>query len=140
MNLVIVESPAKCKTIGNYLGSDYIVESSIGHIRDLSIKGKGGFGVDINNNFTPEYVVLKDKVEIVEKLKKLAGQADHIYLATDPDREGEAISWHLSEVLKLDREKAYGMHLDIASGTSVRFEPGEEKEVNLVPSGNVASI
>ena len=105
MNLVIVESPAKCKTIGNYLGSDYIVESSIGHIRDLSIKGKGGFGVDINNNFTPEYVVLKDKVEIVEKLKKLAGQADHIYLATDPDREGEAISWHLSEVLEQPKKR-----------------------------------
>ncbi len=105
MNLVIVESPAKCKTIGNYLGSDYIVESSIGHIRDLSIKGKGGFGVDINNNFTPEYVVLKDKVEIVKKLKELASQADHIYLATDPDREGEAISWHLSEVLEQPKKR-----------------------------------
>ena len=105
MNLVIVESPAKCKTIGNYLGSDYVVESSIGHIRDLSIKGKGGFGVDINNNFTPEYVVLKDKVEIVEKLKALASKADHIYLATDPDREGEAISWHLSEVLEQPQKR-----------------------------------
>lgn len=71
MDLLIVESPAKCKTIGNYLGSNYIVESSIGHIRDLSIKGKGGFGVDIDNNFAPEYVILKDKVEIVEKLKSL---------------------------------------------------------------------
>lgn len=105
MNLVIVESPAKCKTIGNYLGSDYVVESSIGHIRDLSIKGKGGFGVDINNNFAPEYVVLKDKVEIVEKLKVLASKADHIYLATDPDREGEAISWHLSEVLEQPKKR-----------------------------------
>ena len=105
MNLVIVESPAKCKTIGNYLGSDYVVESSIGHIRDLSIKGKGGFGVDINNNFAPEYVVLKDKVEIVEKLKALASKADHIYLATDPDREGEAISWHLSEVLEQPQKR-----------------------------------
>ena len=105
MNLVIVESPAKCKTIGNYLGSDYVVESSIGHIRDLSIKGKGGFGVDINNNFAPEYVVLKDKVEIVEKLKALASKADHIYLATDPDREGEAISWHLSEVLEQPKKR-----------------------------------
>lgn len=105
MNLVIVESPAKCKTIGNYLGSDYIVESSIGHIRDLSIKGKGGFGVDINNNFAPEYVVLKDKVDIVEKLRDLASKADHIYLATDPDREGEAISWHLSEVLEQPKKR-----------------------------------
>ena len=68
MNLVIVESPAKCKTIGNYLGSDYVVESSIGHIRDLSMKGKGGFGVDINNNFAPEYVVLKDKEEFFKRI------------------------------------------------------------------------
>lgn len=105
MKLVIVESPAKCKTIGNYLGSDYIVESSIGHIRDLSIKGKGGFGVDINNNFAPEYVILKDKVEIVEKLKNLATKAEHVYLATDPDREGEAISWHLKEVLEQPNDK-----------------------------------
>lgn len=74
MDLLIVESPAKCKTIGNYLGSNYIVESSIGHIRDLSIKGKGGFGVDIDNNFAPEYVILKDKVEIVEKLEKACNQ------------------------------------------------------------------
>ncbi len=99
MKLLIVESPAKCKTISTYLGDDYKVESSIGHIRDLSIKGKGGFGVDIENNFTPEYVILKDKVDVVEKLKKAASEADHVYLATDPDREGEAISWHLASVL-----------------------------------------
>ena len=99
MKLLIVESPAKCKTISTYLGEDYFVESSIGHIRDLSIKGKGGFGVDIENNFTPEYVILKDKVDVVEKLRKKAEEADHVYLATDPDREGEAISWHLASVL-----------------------------------------
>ena len=99
MKLLIVESPAKCKTIATYLGEEYRVESSIGHIRDLSIKGKGGFGVDIENNFTPEYVILKDKVDIVEKLRKAAAEAEHIYLATDPDREGEAISWHLASVL-----------------------------------------
>ena len=105
MKLVIVESPAKSKTIQNYLGEDYIVESSIGHIRDLSIKGKGGFGVDINNNFKPDYVILKDKHDVVKKLKEAANQADHIYLATDPDREGEAISWHLSEVLEQPSSK-----------------------------------
>ena len=99
MKLLIVESPAKCKTISTYLGEDYCVESSIGHIRDLSIKGKGGFGVDIENNFAPEYVILKDKADIVEKLRKIANEADHVYLATDPDREGEAISWHLASVL-----------------------------------------
>lgn len=105
MKLLIVESPAKCKTIANYLGEEYQVESSIGHIRDLKIKGKGGFGVDIENNFQPEYTVLKDKVDIVERLKGLAHLAEHIYLATDPDREGEAISWHLSEVLEADPKK-----------------------------------
>ncbi len=105
MKLLIVESPAKCKTIAHYLGDEYQVESSIGHIRDLSIKGKGGFGVDIENNFQPEYVILKDKVAIVEKLKGIADLAEHVYLATDPDREGEAISWHLSEVLNEPKEK-----------------------------------
>lgn len=105
MKLLIVESPAKCKTIANYLGEEYQVESSIGHIRDLKVKGKGGFGVDIENNFQPEYTILKDKVDIVERLKGLAHLAEHIYLATDPDREGEAISWHLSEVLEADPKK-----------------------------------
>ena len=100
MKLLIVESPAKSKTIEHYLGDEYIVESSIGHIRDLTIKGKGGFGVDIENNFQPSYDILKDKKDVVAKLKKLADKAEHIYLATDPDREGEAISWHLQEVLE----------------------------------------
>ena len=100
MKLLIVESPAKSKTIEHYLGDEYIVESSIGHIRDLTIKGKGGFGVDIENNFQPSYDILKDKKDVVAKLKKLADKAEHVYLATDPDREGEAISWHLQEVLE----------------------------------------
>ena len=136
MNLVIVESPAKCKTIGNYLGSDYIVESSIGHIRDLSIKGKGGFGVDINNNFAPEYVVLKDKVEIVEKLKKLAGQADHIYLATDPDREGEAISWHLSEVLEQPKKRVSRIVFNEITKSAIlkAIENDRDIDMNLVHS------
>ena len=105
MKLLIVESPSKSKTIENYLGSEYLVESSLGHIRDLSIRGKGGFGVDIENNFQPQYVIIKEKDEIVKRLKKAAEKADHIYLATDPDREGEAISWHLQEVLGQPKEK-----------------------------------
>ncbi len=105
MKLLIVESPAKSKTIEHYLGDEYIVESSIGHIRDLTIKGKGGFGVDIENNFQPSYDILKDKKDVVAKLKKLADKAEHIYLATDPDREGEAISWHLQEVLEQPTNK-----------------------------------
>ncbi|MFA6595657.1 MAG: DNA topoisomerase, partial [Bacilli bacterium] len=105
MKLLIVESPAKSKTIKQYLGDNFVVESSLGHIRDLSIKGKGGFGVDIENNFQPQYVLIKEKAEVVERLKKAAEVADHIYLATDPDREGEAISWHLKEVLGGSEEK-----------------------------------
>ena len=102
MKLVIVESPTKCHTIQNYLGDEYKVVASCGHIRDLSTKGKGGLGVDIENDFKPTYVDSADKKKIIADLKKEAKKADEVLLATDPDREGEAISWHLSEVLKLD--------------------------------------
>ena len=87
-NLVIVESPAKSKTIEKYLGKDYKVLSSKGHVRDLSTRGKYGLGVDIEDHFKPNYVFIKGKKKDVESLKKEAGKADHIYLATDPDREG----------------------------------------------------
>lgn len=97
--LVIVESPSKSKTIEQYLGTDYVVLSSKGHIRDLAISGVGGLGLDIENNFTPKYDVIKEKKKVVTELTKAAKNAEEIYLATDPDREGEAISWHLSEVL-----------------------------------------
>lgn len=100
--LVIVESPSKSKTIEKYLGEDYKVLSSKGHIRDLAIKGKGGLGVDIENNFEPTYVISKDKKDVVKELKAAAKKADCVLLATDPDREGEAISWHLAQVLDLD--------------------------------------
>ena len=109
--LVIVESPAKAKTIGGYLGDDYVVESSIGHIRDLpqsaadvpaEIKGQpwARLGVDVENNFTPYYVVSRDKKSHMTKLKSLLKDASELYLATDEDREGEAIAWHLLDELK----------------------------------------
>lgn len=101
-NLVIVESPSKSKTIEKYLGKDYLVVSSKGHIRDLAIKGKGGLGIDIENGFIPTYVVSKEKKDVVKDLKKQVKDADKVYLATDPDREGEAISWHLAQELELD--------------------------------------
>ena len=104
-NLVIVESPSKSHTIEKYLGSDYKVLSSKGHIRDLSTKGKYGLGVDIENNFNPDYVILKGKKKDVDALKKEAKKADHVYLATDLDREGEAISWHLYQCLGLTEDK-----------------------------------
>ncbi len=102
--LVIVESPSKSKTIKQYLGDQYEVLSSKGHIRDLSISNVGGLGLDIEHDFTPKYDVIKDKESIVKELRKAAKKVDEVYLATDPDREGEAISWHLSEVL-LDTNK-----------------------------------
>lgn len=100
--LVIVESPAKAKTIAKYLGSDFIVKSSFGHVRDLP---KKGMSVDIANNFTPHYEISADKKKIVSELRKLAKDADTIWLATDEDREGEGIAWHLSQTLKLDDKK-----------------------------------
>lgn len=101
-NLVIVESPSKSKTIEKYLGSNYTVVSSKGHIRDLAKSGKDGLGIDVENNFTPNYRVSPDKKDVVKQLQKLAQKYDHVYLASDPDREGEAIAWHLANVLELD--------------------------------------
>jgi len=101
-NLVIVESPAKAKTIEGYLGKEYLVASSFGHIRDLEKKNKG---VDIENNFKPLYKIPEDKIKVVTDLKKLVKKAEIVWLATDEDREGEAISWHLKEALELKDEK-----------------------------------
>jgi DNA topoisomerase-1 len=102
-NLVIVESPAKKKIIQGYLGKDFIVESSIGHIRDLP--SKGGMSIDIQNGFVPNYVVSEDKKKVVSLLKSAAKKVETVWLATDEDREGEAIAWHLTEALKLDATK-----------------------------------
>ena len=101
-NLVIVESPAKAKTIEGYLGKDFVVKSSMGHIRDLA---KGNDSVDIDNDFTPKYVVSPSSKKVVTELKSLAKKADTVWLATDEDREGEAISWHLMEALGLKEEQ-----------------------------------
>lgn len=105
MKLVIVESPAKCETIKRYLGNDYEVMASLGHIRDLATSGKGGLGVDIDGGFLPTYVISKSKLETVNNLKNKARKAKEVILATDPDREGEAIAWHLAVVLGLDIKK-----------------------------------
>ena len=104
-NLVIVESPAKCKTIEKYLGSDYKVVSSKGHIRDLATTGKFGLGVDVEHDFKPNYVIIKGKTKDVNNLKKEVNSADTIYLATDPDREGETISWHIYDEIKIPEDK-----------------------------------
>ena len=101
-NLVIVESPAKAKTIEGFLGKDYLVKSSFGHVRDLS---KKELGIDVEHDFRPAYEISPDKTKIVNELKKLSKEAETVWLASDEDREGEAISWHLAESLKLDMNK-----------------------------------
>ncbi len=108
-HLVIVESPAKAKTIGKYLGSEYTVKACMGHLRDLP---KSTIGVDIENDFTPEYKPIRGKEEIIRELKKAAREADTVYLATDPDREGEAISWHLQTLLELPQAKTRRVTFD----------------------------
>ena len=102
-DLVIVESPAKARTIEKYLGNHYQVVASMGHLRDLP---KSTMGVDIDGDFTPQYLPVKDRADVIADLKKRAKSADTVYLATDPDREGEAISWHLKELLNLPDDKA----------------------------------
>ncbi len=101
-NLLIVESPAKAKTIEKILGKDFLVKSCFGHIRDLE---KGDMGIDLNNHYQPRYIVSDEKTKVVAELKKLAKESDEVWLASDEDREGESISWHLAEVLKLDVTK-----------------------------------
>src|SRR5687767_12579721 len=101
-NLVIVESPAKAKTIEGYLGKDFKVSSSMGHVRDLP---KGGGAIDVENDYEPTYEISPDKKDVIAKLKKMADDAEMVYLASDEDREGEAISWHLKEVLDLNDKK-----------------------------------
>ena len=104
-NLVIVESPSKTKTIGKYLGSKYKVVSSKGHIRDLATTGKFGLGIDVDNDFKPNYTTIKGKNSVIKELKKDVKDSDFVYLATDPDREGEAISWHIKDALGIDDNK-----------------------------------
>ena len=97
--LVVVESPAKAKTIKKFLGSSYKIKASMGHVRDLP---KSSIGVDIENNFEPKYINIRGKGELISELKKEAKDSDKVFLATDPDREGEAISWHLANLFQID--------------------------------------
>ena len=101
-NLVIVESPSKAKTIGKFLGKRYKVIASVGHVRDLP---KSQLGIDIDNDFEPRYINIRGKGDVIRELKKEASKASKVYLATDPDREGEAISWHLEALLGIDPEQ-----------------------------------
>ena len=142
MKLVIVESPAKSKTIGHYLGDNYDVEASVGHIRDLATTGKGGLGVDVDHDFKPTYVISKDKIDVVSKLKKLAKKSDEVILATDPDREGEAIAYHLAAVLNLpiDTTKRLEFHEITKDSITRAMESPRTIDMNLVHSQETRRI
>ena len=140
--LVIVESPAKTKSIGKYLGEGYRVVSSKGHIRDLSTKGKFGLGVDIENDFKPDYVTIKGKKSVIDELKKEVKNSDFVYLATDPDREGEAISWHLYDTLKLKDDKYERIVFNEITPNAVRESLNHARKIdqNLVNSQETRRI
>ncbi len=139
--LVIVESPSKSKTIEKYLGSNYEVVASMGHIRDLATIGKFGLGVDVENDFTPSYIPMKGKSKVISGLKKLAKEADEVYLATDPDREGEAISWHLKEALGLKKNYERVTFNEITKDVIINaFQNARDIDMNLVKSQETRRI
>lgn len=128
-NLVIVESPAKAKTIEKFLGKkNYTVKASIGHIRDLP---KSKMGVDIENNFEPQYITIRGKGDVVKELKKEAKKADHIFLATDQDREGEAISWHLATLLGLDTEEKNRITFNEITKDAIKAAIKSPRKINM---------
>ncbi|MDR0804767.1 MAG: type I DNA topoisomerase [Oscillospiraceae bacterium] len=127
-NLVIVESPAKAKTIGKYLGSGYKVTASVGHIRDLP---KSKLGVDIDNNFTPEYINSRDKTAVIKEIRSLAQKSDMVYLATDPDREGEAISWHLAHILNIPENAPVRVTFNEITKTGVKKGMDNPRTLNM---------
>ncbi len=137
-NLVIVESPAKAKTIKKYLGSDYEVVASMGHVRDLP---KARLSVDIKNGFAPKYDIIKGKEKLVKELKSLAEQSDNIYLATDPDREGEAISWHLAYILGLPEDYCNRVEFNEITKTGYKLSPFISQKIRRgLSAGRVQSV
>ena len=127
--LVIVESPAKSKTIKKILGSNYTIEASLGHVRDLSSKNELGF--DVNNGFKPSFVILPEKRKVVSKLNDLAKKSDKIYLASDPDREGEAIAWHVKEVLKVPEEKIFRIEFNEITPKAVKYAVEHSRQIDM---------
>ena len=126
--LVIVESPAKVKTIKKFLGSNYEVMASQGHVRDLP---KSQMGIDVENDFEPKYITIRGKGEILAALRKEAKKADKVYLATDPDREGEAISWHLSKALKLEDKDIYRITFNEITKTAVKAAIKDARKIDM---------
>ena len=138
-NLVIVESPAKVKTIKKFLGNNYQVLASYGHVRDLP---KSQMGVDVEHDYEPKYITIRGKGDVLAELRKEVKKADKIYLATDPDREGEAISWHLKEALKLNDKKVYRITFNEITQSAVKesFKHAREIDMNLVDSQQTTRI
>ena len=126
--LVIVESPAKAKTIGKFLGKSFKVVASNGHVRDLP---KSQIGVDVNNGFTPKYITLRGRGEVLERIRKEAKSADKVYLATDPDREGEAISWHLSKVLNIDESSKCRIVFNEITANAVKSSINKVRAIDM---------
>ena len=126
--LVIVESPAKVKTIKKFLGANYDVEASNGHVRDFP---KSQFGIDVEHDFEPKYITIRGKGELLAKLRKAAKKADKIYLATDPDREGEAISWHLMQALKEDPKKMHRITFNEITKTAVKSSIKQARDLDM---------
>ena len=126
--LVIVESPAKVKTIKKFLGSNYVVAASNGHVRDLP---KSQLGIDPENDYEPKYITIRGKGELLASLRKEVKRADKIYLATDPDREGEAISWHLSQALKLEGKKVYRISFNEITKSAVKASLKNAREIDM---------
>ena len=126
--LVIVESPTKVKTIKKFLGSNYVVMASNGHVRDLP---KSQMGVDLEHDFEPKYITIRGKGEILAGLRKEVKKADKIYLATDPDREGEAISWHLMKALKLEGKKVYRISFNEITKSAVKASLKNARDIDM---------
>lgn len=125
--LVIVESPAKAKTIGKFLGSNYIVKASVGHVRDLP---KSKLGINIDNNFEPDYITIRGKGDVIKELKKETKKAKQVFLATDPDREGEAISWHLSYILNLDKDSCNRIEFNEITKDAIKKAVKNPRKIN----------
>lgn len=125
--LVIVESPAKAKTIKKYLGKNYVVEASMGHVRDLP---KSQLGVDIENNYEPKYITIRGKGELLDKIRKQAKKSEKVYLATDPDREGEAISWHLAKILKINTDDCCRIEFNEITKNAVKNAIKSPRKIN----------
>ena len=127
-NLVIVESPAKAKTLKKFLGSNYKIEASMGHVRDLP---KSEMGIDIDNDFEPKYITIRGKGQLLAKLRKEVKSVDKIYLATDPDREGEAISWHLLYSLNLHDKNVFRITFNEITKTAVQKSIKQAREIDM---------